>query len=103
MRNADVHGHDQTTRQEQREQNNIKRLQTLYDQQQNMEPRVREELLYDTIEEHIQQSRHTLQNWLAVHELTILQSIKQAAKRAIQGVRLIKSYSHLGGHQMPLR
>jgi hypothetical protein len=54
MRNADVHGHDQTTRQEQREQNNIKRLQTLYDQQQNMEPRVRDNLLNDTVKEHIQ-------------------------------------------------
>ena len=96
MRNADVHGHDPKTRQEQREHNNIMRLQTLYDQRQNMEPRVSDELLYENIEEHIQQSRHTLQNWLAVHESTIIQSIKQATKRAIQGVRLITSYFSSG-------
>ena len=68
----------------------------LYDQRQNMEPRVSDELLYENIEEHIQQSRHTLQNWLAVHESTIIQSIKQATKQAIQGVRSIKSYFSSG-------
>ena len=92
MRNADVHGNDQQTRHTHQESNNIARLQTIYDNRGSLEPRVRDELLYTTMEEHLEKSRHTLHNWLAVHEATITQSIKQAAKRAITGIRSIRTY-----------
>jgi hypothetical protein len=92
MRNAEVHGHDQRTRNEQRECHNVARLQEIYDNGHLLEPSVRDKLLYPTMEEHVQHSRHTLHNWLAIHEATIAQSIKQATKRAIHGVRSIKSY-----------
>jgi hypothetical protein len=96
LRNADVHGTDQTTRQEQRDLHDRMRLQTIYEQSDRIEPRVRDELLYENIEDHLQNSRHTLNNWLAVHEATISQSIKVATKRAIQGIHSIRSYFATG-------
>ena len=96
MRNADVHGHDQQTRKAQQEHHNILRLQNIYEVRNQMEPRVREELLYRNVEDHLERSKSTLHNWLATHEATITQSIKNAKSRAIQGLRSIRSYFATG-------
>jgi hypothetical protein len=80
-------GRTKPARQEQRDLHDRMRLQTIYEQSDRIEPRVRDELLYENIEDHLQNSRHTLNNWLAVHEATISQSIKVATKRAIQGIQ----------------
>jgi hypothetical protein len=90
-RNADVHGHDEATRSYQLDRLNRQRLKLIYEQKLQIEPRIRD-LLYDTVEEHMQHSSRTIQNWLAVHEDTIAHSIKHAAKRAIQGMRSIRSF-----------
>jgi hypothetical protein len=99
-RNAAVHGHDEATRSQQRDRVNRQRLEAIYEAKMEMEPRIRELLLYDTVEEHMQHSQRTIHNWLAVHEETIAQSIKHAARRAIQGMRSIRSFFHGGGHQV---
>jgi hypothetical protein len=91
MRNADIHGHNEDTRSRQRDRLNRQRLETIYEKKMQMEPSIRD-LLYNTVEEHMQHSQRTVQNWLAVHEETIAQSIKHAATRAIQGMRSIRSF-----------
>jgi hypothetical protein len=96
-RNAAIHGHDEATRSQQRDRLNRQRLEAIYEAKMEMEPRIRE-LLYDTVKEHMQHSQRTIHNWLAVHEETIAQSIKHAARRAIQGMRSIRSFFHGGGH-----
>jgi hypothetical protein len=83
MRNAELHGHDEATRLQQRTLLDRQRLEALYAKRMDVEPRIRD-LLFDTIEEHMHKSPRTVHNWLAIHKDTILQSIKQAAKRAIQ-------------------
>jgi hypothetical protein len=61
-----------------------------------MEPRIRDELLFETADEHLEQSHRSIHNWLVVHESTITQSIKRAANKAIQGMRSIQSYFSTG-------
>ena len=92
MRNTVIHGHDQDTRARQIRKNDLQRLQSIYDQKHMMEPSA-QELLFPSVEEHQQQRGPTaIHNWLSIHETTFIQSVKQATKRAIQGVRSLKTY-----------
>jgi hypothetical protein len=87
-----IHGNDEQTRRDKTYQRDTERLQTIYNNRDRLEPSVRD-LLFDTIEEHRQTSSNTaIHNWLAVHETTIIQSAKNVMKRALQGVRSIKTY-----------
>jgi len=61
-----------------------------------MEPRIRNELLFTTATEHMEQSPRTIHNWLAIHESAITQSIKRATTKAIQGMKAIHSYFSTG-------
>jgi hypothetical protein len=92
QRNAAIHGHDQASRALKQQQTDAHRLQSIYQSRHLLEPSV-QDLLFDTIEEHQQSRSHsTIHNWLSIHETTFIQSVKQASKKAIQGVRSIKSY-----------
>ena len=71
---------------------NQQTLRVIYKKRDEIEPSVQEELLYSTIEKHLEHSHGAIQNWIAVHKRTITSSIKRAATRAIQGMRSIKSY-----------
>jgi len=92
IRNETVHGHDSRTRNEKLRRRNELRLQTIYNGRANMEPSV-QDLLFNNIDEHTATCSATaIHNWLAVNETTFIQSVKNATKRAIQGVKSIKSY-----------
>ena len=92
QRNSIIHCHDQASRARQQQKTDVHRLQSIYQSRHLMEPSV-QDLLFDTIEEHQQQrSPTTIHNWLSIHETTFIQSMKQTSKRAIQGVRSIRSY-----------
>ena len=94
QRNETIHGHDSRMRVEKMHQRDALRLQHIYDNREQMEPSVRE-LLFETIEEHqIHCSKPAINNWLAIHESTFIQSVKNVAKRALHGVRSIQSYFH---------
>ena len=92
MRNAVIHGHNQASRAKQQQAKDIHRLQSIYGTRHLMEPSV-QDLLFPTVEDH-QQQRNTsaIHNWLAIHEITFINSVKQASKRALRGVRSIKTY-----------
>ena len=96
IRNEAVHGHDQTTRNEQIELRTRQALQDIYEKRDEMEPSVRDELLYSRVEEHLEHSHSSIRKWIEVYESTINLSIKRAATRAIQGMRSIKSYFATG-------
>ena len=92
MRNASIHGHSQETRMNRQREVDKRRLQTIYQQRHMLEPSV-QDLLFPSVEEHLQQrSPNTIHNWLSIHDTTFIQSIKNVSKRAIQGVRSIKTY-----------
>jgi hypothetical protein len=98
MRNMAIHGHDQETKARQLRKNDLHRLQSIYDQKHMLEPSM-QELLFTSIEEHQQQRGSTaIHNWLSIHETTFIQSVKQATKRAIQGVRSLKTYFPVHTH-----
>ena len=108
MRNSVIHGHDQESRAKHQREIDTQRLHSIYRSRHLMEPSV-QELLFPTIEEH-QHSRGAtaIHNWLSIHETTFIQSVKNVSKRAIKGVRSIKTYfaarkppatSALGSHQ----
>ena len=92
MRNSVIHGHNQESRAKHQREIDTQRLHSIYQSRHLMEPSV-QELLFPTIEEH-QHSRGAtaIHNWLSIHETTFIQSVKNVSKRAIQGVRSIKTY-----------
>ena len=92
IRNKAIHGHDRETREKHQIEVDIQRLQTIYKQRRQLEPSV-QELLFDTLEEH-QRTRgpQAIRNWLSITEPVVMQSLKNVAKRALQGVRSIRTY-----------
>ena len=56
-----------------------------------MEPSV-QALLYEDIEEHYAHTLLQNQNWLAIHEPLGVASVRQAKKKAIQGVPSIQRF-----------
>jgi hypothetical protein len=92
IRNAVIHGHNEESRAKSQKIKDLHRLHSIYQTRHLLEPSA-QELLFDTIDDHQQQrSWKTIHNWLSIHETTFIQSVKQASKRAIQGVRSIKTY-----------
>jgi hypothetical protein len=92
MRNSAIHGHDQESRAKHQKEVDTRRLQSIYQSRHLMEPSV-QDLLFPTLEEHQQARGPTaIHNWLSIHETTFIQSVKNGSRRAIQGVRSIKTY-----------
>jgi hypothetical protein len=92
LRNANIHGHDKATRAKHQIEVDQRRLQTIYQNRQHLEPSI-QDLLFATAEDHQREcSPLAIRNWLSINETIILQSIKNAKTRAIQGVRSIKTY-----------
>jgi hypothetical protein len=94
MRNSIIHGHDQKSRAKHQRDVDTRRLQSIYQSWHLMEPSV-QEILFPTIEEHQQLLRGVGRRFIIgslFHETTFIQSAKNVSKRAIQGVRSIKTY-----------
>ena len=92
LRNTDIHGHDQETRLKHQIEVDRQRLQTIYQNRQKLEPSI-QDLLFSTVEEHQRKcSPQAIQNWLSINEAVFMQSIKNVTRRAIQGVRSIRTY-----------
>jgi hypothetical protein len=91
MRNADVHGKDEATRAlaEKREVN--RKLASIYDQRNHMEPSA-QTLLFPDIRTHMQQPSWVIQNWLTIKGPTFIQSLRNVKTKAIQNVRSIREY-----------
>jgi hypothetical protein len=56
-----------------------------------MEPNV-QELLFNTLEERLEQPTWVTKNWLSMNSTAMRASIKRARKKAITGVRSLRQY-----------
>ena len=90
-RNKAEHGHTVDTRQRAIRREVNRQLDQIYQHRHMMEPRV-QELLFDSPEDHQHQQLHITRNWLAQHSTVFKESIRRVRKRAIQGVRSIRTY-----------
>ena len=98
LRNTAIHGHDRETREKHQHEVDRQRLQTIYQSRQNLEPSI-QDLLFSTVEEHQRMcGPQAIRNWLAINETVFMQSIKNVTRRAIQGVRSIRTYFNTGTH-----
>ena len=91
IRNEVIHGHTANERRQKQDAETLRRLRKIYSQREFMEPSI-QELLFDNIQEHEAFPTNAIRNWIAVHEDVFLNSVKTASRRAIQGVRNIKTY-----------
>jgi hypothetical protein len=91
MRNQDLHGATESARTRAAREEVERTLRDLYDLREQMEPSV-QHLLCRDLSDHFAKPLWYNKNWLAVHGPLIKQSIRRAKKKAIQGVRSIRTY-----------
>jgi hypothetical protein len=91
LRNGDLHGATETERSRAITTEAHRDLRDLYNQRNHMEPNV-QELLFETLEEHLERPTWVIQNWLAMNSTMMRASIKRARKKAITGVRSLRQY-----------
>ena len=91
IRNNDVHGSDATALQQAITREVRRDLRSLYDTRGHMEPSA-QALLFDTLEEHMEQPTWVIKNWMAIHVPSIKVSIRRSRFRAITGVRSLQQY-----------
>lgn len=91
-RNKIVHGNTQSARREALRRAAEAELQSIYDTKAHLEPEVRQ-LLFKDAQEHIQRHQAaTTRNWLQTNGPILRESLRRAKRRAIAGVRSIKTY-----------
>lgn len=91
-RNQAVHEKNAITRQQALRREVTRQLNQIYQQHHLMEPPSVQELLHNSPEEHQDQQLHTTRNWLAQHTTLFKESVRRVKKKAIQGVRSIRSF-----------
>ena len=91
-RNDLVHGINMTAQNEANRRRTEDELRTIYDQREQLEPEY-QSLLYSEAQDHIQRHRHhTTRNWINTNGPILRESLRRAKRRAISGVRSIRSY-----------
>jgi ribonuclease HI len=91
-RNAMVHGKNLVSRKDANRRSTEAALRDIYDRREQLEPEF-QPLLYGDVQAHIQ--RHhpsTTKNWIQTNAPILRESLRRAKRRAITGVRSIRSY-----------
>lgn len=91
IRNGVIHGHDAISRQRIQRSNVETEIRAIYDDRHLLLPADRDHL-YDDVETHLEKSTNSLQNWLNTYQGLFSDSISKAKRRALEGVRSIRSY-----------
>jgi hypothetical protein len=91
MRNSDLHGATESSRARAEREEVERSLREIYDMREQMEPSV-QQLLCQDITNHFAKPLWFNKNWLAIQGPLVRQSVKNAKKKAIQGVRSIRQY-----------
>ena len=96
-RNKAAHGHDAATRQHALRRDVQRQLEKIYSQRHLMEPSA-QALLHASPTDHQEHQLATTRNWLAQNTALFTASIRRVKRKAIQGVRSIRTYfqSRLG-------
>jgi hypothetical protein len=90
-RNKALHGHDAVTRAQAQRREVQRQLDLVYQQRPFMEPSV-QELVMENAEAHTAQPLTHTRNWLAPNAGLFKESIRRVKKRALTGVRSIRTY-----------
>ena len=91
-RNDMVHGKTQGTQAAALQSAAAIELRSIYDSRAQLEPTV-EQLLFREVQDHTKRHQHsTTRNWLHTNEPIFRESLRRAKRRAIAGVRSIRSY-----------
>jgi hypothetical protein len=91
-RNEMVHGKSLITRTEANRRNTESALRLVYDSKEQLETAV-QRLLFPEVHDHIQQHpTYTTRNWLQINGPVLRESLRRAKRRAVAGVRSIRSY-----------
>ena len=90
-RNKALHGHDAVTRDQAQRIEVQRQLDLVYQQRPFMEPSV-QELLMENAEAHTAQPLTQTRNWLAQNAGLFKESIRRVKKKALTGVRSIRTY-----------
>jgi hypothetical protein len=91
-RNDLVHGKTQAARAEALQRAAAIELRSIYDSRAQLEPTV-QQLLFREVQDHTQRHQHsTTRNWLHTNAPIFRESLRRAKRRAIAGVRSIRSY-----------
>jgi hypothetical protein len=91
VRNGVIHGHDQASRQRTQRSEAETEIRAIYDARDLLLPADRDHL-YDDVQTHLEHSTTSLQNWLNTYRGMFTVSIETAKRRALAGVRSIRSY-----------
>ena len=91
MRNEMVHGKDKEELLAGKDKCTREELHRIYDHRARIEPDV-QRLLFQDIQDHMQRPLGMTRNWLNINRPVFQASLRRAKKRAVQGVRSIRSY-----------
>jgi hypothetical protein len=92
VRNQDVHGHDETTREQAARREVEGQLRNIYEARHDLEPSV-QQILRSDVEQQLQQPVWVNRNWVAIHAPIIRDSsVRRVRERAIKGVCSIATY-----------
>jgi hypothetical protein len=92
LQNARIHGHIQATQRAASHQGADIEQRTLYDTREQMEPAIASALLFNDIQDHLQQQHRNTRNWVHTNAPILCDSLRRAKHRALAGVRSIRSY-----------
>jgi hypothetical protein len=91
IRNEVIHGHDQASRRHIQHQEVEYEVKAIYEDHDHLLP-ADQDHLFDDVDTHLTQSTTTLRNWLNVYQDLFTDSIAKAKRRALLGVRSIRTY-----------
>jgi hypothetical protein len=91
IRNEVIHGHDTISRQRIQRSNVETAIRAIYEDRDLLLP-ADQDHLFDDVQTHLEKSTHSLQNWFNTYQGLFTDSISKAKRRALDGVRSIRSY-----------
>ena len=93
QRNQELYGSDTRTRDQAASRDLRRQLENIYRHRQLYEPHV-QQLLYPNATDHDQHPTITTRNWLSTNNQIFTESLRRVRKRALSGVRSLRSYFH---------
>jgi hypothetical protein len=91
IRNEVIHGHDLASRHRIQRQAVETEIRAIYDERDLLLPDDQDHL-FDDVDTHLSHSTTTLKNWISTYQGMFSDSISRAKRRAVHGVRSIRSY-----------
>ena len=91
IRNEAIHGHDTASRHAKERLRVENEIRSIYADRELLLP-ADQDHLFDDVESHLAKTTYSLRNWLNTYEGLFTDSITKAKRRALAGVRTIRSY-----------